>query len=60
MHLDKVSLSLLNWPKNRLKKITKGPKHGKMMTELDILAKNIMGANIRSVNVVDVGGLNPE
>lgn len=31
-----------------------------MMTELDILAKNIMGANIRSVNVVDVGGLNPE
>uniref|UniRef100_M1DU68 Uncharacterized protein n=1 Tax=Solanum tuberosum TaxID=4113 RepID=M1DU68_SOLTU len=28
----------------------------KMMTQLDILAKNVMGASTRSVNVVDVGG----
>ncbi|KEH17231.1 hypothetical protein MTR_0030s0260 [Medicago truncatula] len=31
-----------------------------MMTQMDILAKNVMGASTRSVNVFDVGGVNPE
>uniref|UniRef100_M1DN40 Integrase core domain containing protein n=1 Tax=Solanum tuberosum TaxID=4113 RepID=M1DN40_SOLTU len=33
---------------------------GKIMTQLDILAKNVMGAGARSVNVVGVGCINPE
>uniref|UniRef100_M1DTP2 Integrase core domain containing protein n=1 Tax=Solanum tuberosum TaxID=4113 RepID=M1DTP2_SOLTU len=32
----------------------------KMMTQLDILAKNVMGDGTRSVNVVGVCGVNPE
>lgn len=32
----------------------------KMITQLDILAKNVMGASTRSVNVFDVGGVNLE
>lgn len=31
-----------------------------MMTHLDILAKNVMGAGTMSVNVVGVNGLNPK
>ncbi|TMX02876.1 hypothetical protein EJD97_019410 [Solanum chilense] len=31
-----------------------------MMTQLDILAKNVMGASTRSVHVSDVGGVNLE
>uniref|UniRef100_M1DAC7 Integrase core domain containing protein n=1 Tax=Solanum tuberosum TaxID=4113 RepID=M1DAC7_SOLTU len=31
-----------------------------MMTQLDILAKNVMGADARSVNVVGVGCVNPD
>uniref|UniRef100_M1E1B3 Polyprotein protein n=1 Tax=Solanum tuberosum TaxID=4113 RepID=M1E1B3_SOLTU len=32
----------------------------KMMTQLDILVKNVMGACAKSVNVVGVGGVNPD
>uniref|UniRef100_M1DVU7 Integrase core domain containing protein n=1 Tax=Solanum tuberosum TaxID=4113 RepID=M1DVU7_SOLTU len=32
----------------------------KIMTQLDILSKNVMGAGARSVNVVGVGCVNPE
>uniref|UniRef100_M1DY79 Integrase core domain containing protein n=1 Tax=Solanum tuberosum TaxID=4113 RepID=M1DY79_SOLTU len=32
----------------------------KMMTQLDIFAKNVMGAGAWSVNVVGVGGMNPD
>uniref|UniRef100_M1DBJ4 Integrase core domain containing protein n=1 Tax=Solanum tuberosum TaxID=4113 RepID=M1DBJ4_SOLTU len=32
----------------------------KMMTQLDILAKNVMGAGARSVNAVGVGCVNPD
>uniref|UniRef100_M1DRN5 Retrotransposon gag protein n=1 Tax=Solanum tuberosum TaxID=4113 RepID=M1DRN5_SOLTU len=32
----------------------------KMMTQLDILAKNMMGSGLKSVNVVGVGRANPE
>uniref|UniRef100_M1DHC5 Integrase core domain containing protein n=1 Tax=Solanum tuberosum TaxID=4113 RepID=M1DHC5_SOLTU len=32
----------------------------KMMTQLDILSKNVMGVGINSVNVVGVGGTNPD
>uniref|UniRef100_M1DQ42 Integrase core domain containing protein n=1 Tax=Solanum tuberosum TaxID=4113 RepID=M1DQ42_SOLTU len=32
----------------------------KMMTQLDILAKNVMGAGSKSVNAVGVRGVNPE
>jgi len=32
----------------------------KMMTQLDILAKNVMGSVMKNVNVVVVGGSNPE
>ncbi|KAK4707408.1 hypothetical protein R3W88_033054 [Solanum pinnatisectum] len=32
----------------------------KMMTRMDILAKNVMGAGTRSVNVMGVGGVNPD
>uniref|UniRef100_M1DEK9 Uncharacterized protein n=1 Tax=Solanum tuberosum TaxID=4113 RepID=M1DEK9_SOLTU len=32
----------------------------KIMMELDILSKNVMGVGARSVNVVEVGGANPE
>lgn len=31
-----------------------------MMTQLEILAKNIMGASTRSLNVVYFSGVNPE
>lgn len=30
------------------------------MTQLDILAKNVMGIGTKSVNVVGVGGVNPD
>ncbi|WMV13919.1 hypothetical protein MTR67_007304 [Solanum verrucosum] len=32
----------------------------KMMTQLDILAKNVMGSGLKSVNEVRVGGVNPD
>ncbi|WMV32698.1 hypothetical protein MTR67_026083 [Solanum verrucosum] len=32
----------------------------KIMTQLDILSKNVMGAGARVVNAVGVGGENPE
>jgi len=32
----------------------------KIMTQLDILSKNIMGASARNVNVVGLGCTNPE
>ncbi|WMV37746.1 hypothetical protein MTR67_031131 [Solanum verrucosum] len=32
----------------------------KMMIQLDILAKNVMGFGTKSVNVVGVGGVNPD
>ena len=31
-----------------------------MMTQLDILDKNVMGVGTKSVNVVGVGGVNPD
>jgi len=32
----------------------------KIMTQLDILSKNVMGAGARGVNIVGVGGANPD
>ena len=32
----------------------------KIMTQLDILSKNVMGAGARGVNVVGVGAANPK
>lgn len=32
----------------------------KMMTKLDILSKNVMGVCTKSVNIVGVGGVNPD
>uniref|UniRef100_M1DP29 Integrase core domain containing protein n=1 Tax=Solanum tuberosum TaxID=4113 RepID=M1DP29_SOLTU len=32
----------------------------KMMTQLDILSKNVMGVGTKSVNVVGIGGVNPD
>jgi len=32
----------------------------KMMTQLDLLVKNVMGSGMKSVNVVGVGGENPK
>ncbi|WMV50249.1 hypothetical protein MTR67_043634 [Solanum verrucosum] len=32
----------------------------KMMTQMDILSTNVMGSGLKSVNVVDIGGSNPD
>jgi len=32
----------------------------KMMIQLDLLSKNVMGSGLKSVNVVGIGGANPE
>jgi len=32
----------------------------KMMTQLDNLAKNVMGSGLKSVNVVGLRGINPD
>lgn len=56
-HVFPLSFKLTEEQTEKDKERTKNV--GKMMTLLDILAKNVMAIGDRSINVVSVGYLNP-
>uniref|UniRef100_M1DZ77 Integrase core domain containing protein n=1 Tax=Solanum tuberosum TaxID=4113 RepID=M1DZ77_SOLTU len=58
---DQVSPLTFELTKEELEKDQERDQNmAKMMTQLDILAKNVMGAGAKSVNVVGVGCVNPD
>ncbi|KAK4708671.1 hypothetical protein R3W88_029596 [Solanum pinnatisectum] len=58
---DQVSPLTFRMTKEQIKKDQKRDQNmAKMMTQLDILAKNVMGSGLGSVNAVDVDGVNPD
>ncbi|WMV55093.1 hypothetical protein MTR67_048478 [Solanum verrucosum] len=58
---DQVSPLTFRMTKEQIEKDQEREKKmAKMMTQLDILAKNVMGVVTNNVNVVGVGGVNPD
>ena len=58
---DQVSLVTFQLSKEQVEKDNERDQNmAKIMMQLDILSKNVMGAGACGVNVVGVGGANPE
>ncbi|KAK4733655.1 hypothetical protein R3W88_007916 [Solanum pinnatisectum] len=60
-HEDQVSPITFRMTKEKIEKDQEIDQNmAKMMTQLDILSKNVMGSGLNSVNVVGISGENPE
>uniref|UniRef100_M1DKD0 Uncharacterized protein n=1 Tax=Solanum tuberosum TaxID=4113 RepID=M1DKD0_SOLTU len=60
-HEDQVSSLTFKQSKERIEKDNERDQNmAKIMTQLDILSKNVMGAGARGVDVMGVGDANPE
>lgn len=60
-HDDQVSPLNFRITKEQIEKDQERDQNmAKMMTKLDILSKNVMGVCTKSVNIVGVGGVNPD
>uniref|UniRef100_M1D8H5 Integrase core domain containing protein n=1 Tax=Solanum tuberosum TaxID=4113 RepID=M1D8H5_SOLTU len=57
---DQVSPLTFRMTKEKIEKDQERDRNmAKMMTQLDILSKNVMGSGLKSVNIFGIGGENP-
>uniref|UniRef100_M1DKF9 Integrase core domain containing protein n=1 Tax=Solanum tuberosum TaxID=4113 RepID=M1DKF9_SOLTU len=60
-HEDQESPLTFRMTKEQIEKDQERDQNmAKMMTQLDLLSNNMMGSGLKSVNVVEAGGVNPE